>query len=262
MPVGDLLDIFLFVLVSNLDVLPSRLELHGDLLTKPLIFNRESTVNDVRDIILHRPAQSPEEIGINTFHVRKNDPLPQYHFVESSNEKRIQEPPMEDGQAHHTPNELEVAQMLRVDARVRVDLQGVVIMRRVLKKTIEWVKHLVRKQEEELSGETAIIQAIFTIELDHQPLLQIVGALAHNFGVAILEDVRAPDLHMALAAQDPQSRLRTEVDKLPPKVTLVLRNILVERRRQSRVIPSGGLGVVVNEVDTCSVCKTHFPATR
>ena len=40
--------------------------------------------------------------------------------------------------------------MLRVDTRRRVDLERVVVVRRVLEQTVERVEHLVREQEEEL----------------------------------------------------------------------------------------------------------------
>jgi hypothetical protein len=65
---------------------------------------------------------------------------------------------------------------------------------------------------------------------------------------------------MALSGQDPQSRLRSEVDQLSPKVTLVLGNILIQRRWQSRIIPSGGLRVVIHKVHSRGVRESHFPA--
>jgi len=41
--------------------------------------------------------------------------------------------------------------MFRVDSRVRVYLEGVIVMGRILKQAVERVEHLVREQEEELS---------------------------------------------------------------------------------------------------------------
>jgi hypothetical protein len=92
--------------------------------------------------------------------------------------------------------------MLGVDAGVWVDLEGVVVVGRIFEQTVEGVEHFVRKQEEELSvmllvmrflvgiradeilpRETSIIQTIFAIELDHQPLLQVVGTLAHDLRI-------------------------------------------------------------------------------
>jgi hypothetical protein len=58
---------------------------------------------------------------------------------------------MEDRETQTTPNELEIAQMIRIDARSRVDLEGVVIMRRILKQTVTWVKNLMGEEEEPLS---------------------------------------------------------------------------------------------------------------
>ena len=66
----------------------------------------------------------------------------------------------------------------------------------------------------------------------------------------------------ALARHDPQRRLGPEVDQLSPEVTLVLGHILVQRRRQPRVIPGGGFRVVVDKVHSGRVSQTHFPSTR
>ena len=59
---------------------------------------------------------------------------------------------MEDGQADYSSDEFEVVQMLRVDARVRIDLQGIVVVSRVLKKAVERIKHFMRQQEKKLSA--------------------------------------------------------------------------------------------------------------
>ena len=56
---------------------------------------------------------------------------------------------MEDTQAQTTADELEVVQVLGVDTGSRVNLEGVVVVRRVLEQTVEGVEHLVREQEEE-----------------------------------------------------------------------------------------------------------------
>lgn len=52
---------------------------------------------------------------------------------------------MEYGKTYHPANELEVVKMLRIDAGMRIDLQGVVVMRRVFEKTVKRVEHLVRQ---------------------------------------------------------------------------------------------------------------------
>lgn len=87
---------------------------------------------------------------VNTFHVRQRDLLPQDHLVERADEEGVQETTMKDGQANNSADELEEQQMLRVDAGVRIDLKGVIVMCRVLEQTIEWIEHLMREEEEEL----------------------------------------------------------------------------------------------------------------
>lgn len=67
---------------------------------------------------------------------------------------------------------------------------------------------------------------------------------------------------MTLSSVGPKSRLRSEVDELSSEVTFVLRHVLIERRGQSGIIPSGSLGVVIDKVDSCSRGQTHLPSRR
>lgn len=59
---------------------------------------------------------------------------------------------MEDGQADHTTNKLEVVQVLRVHARVRINLQGIIIVGGVFEETVEGVEHFMREEEEEFTA--------------------------------------------------------------------------------------------------------------
>merc|ERR1712230_9234 len=142
-PFGDKLNVLLLVLVRHFDIFPTRLQLHSDLLTKSFIFNGERAVNHVGDVVLHGPGESAVEFGIHALHVLQGDPLLEDHLVERSNEECVQKAPVEDGQTDHASNKLEVAKVLRVNSRVRVDLQGIVVVGGILKETIEGVKHLV-----------------------------------------------------------------------------------------------------------------------
>ena len=56
---------------------------------------------------------------------------------------------MENGQADNSANKLEVIEVLRVDARMRINLKGVIVVRGILEETVERIKHLMRKQKEE-----------------------------------------------------------------------------------------------------------------
>lgn len=149
---------------------------------------------------------------------------------------------------------------------------GVEAYSRVLKQAVERVEHLVRQEEEELAvkcpaersadgsfasqptssrsttrsspRQSSIIQPILSIELDHQPLLQIIRRLPHDLGVGILKDVTPANLDVALSGRGAESRLRTEVDKLATEVALVLRDVLVEGGGETGVVPGGRLGAV------------------
>jgi hypothetical protein len=74
--------------------------------------------------------------------------------------------------------------------------------------------------------------------------------------------MRSSNLDMALAREDPKSRLGAEIDELASEIALVLRNILVQGRRESGVIPCRGLGIVIHEIHSCCVRKSHLPSTR
>lgn len=77
--------------------------------------------------------------------------------------------------------------------------------------------------------QTAVIETIFSIELDHQSFLEVARGLSHNFRVTVLEDVVTPDFDLTVTGLGTHSGLTPEVDELPPEVTLVLWHISIER---------------------------------
>jgi hypothetical protein len=120
---------------------------------------------------------------------------------------------------------------LGIDCAVRVNLERIVVVRRILEQSIKRLEQLVRQQEEKLSADTAIIQAFLVVEAYHEPLLEVVGRLPHDLGIAVLKYVVTSDLDVALSRNRPKSWLGTEVDQLSTEIALVLRYVLVERRR-------------------------------
>lgn len=58
---------------------------------------------------------------------------------------------MENGQTHHPANEFEVIEMLGIDPRMRIDLQCIIVVRRIFKQAIERIKHLMGEKEEKFS---------------------------------------------------------------------------------------------------------------
>lgn len=77
------------------------------------------------------------EISIDAFHIVHRDLLVQDHFVEGNDEKSIQESAMEDSKTNNAADETEVVEMLRVDARVRIDLQSVIVVSRIFEKATQ-----------------------------------------------------------------------------------------------------------------------------
>lgn len=62
--------------------------------------------------------------------------------------------------------------------------------------------------------------------------------MPHDFGIAVLEDMVTSYLDLTITRLRAKSRLAPEVDELSSEVSLVLRNVLVQRRWKTRVIPS------------------------
>ena len=95
------------------------------------------------------------QLGIDTLQISERNLLLQDHLVERRDEVGIQEATVEDAKPQAPADELEIVQVLRVDTRRWVDLQRVVIVRRVLEQAVEGVEHLVREQEEEFTARSA-----------------------------------------------------------------------------------------------------------
>lgn len=59
-----------------------------------------------------------------------------------------------------------------------------------------------------LSRDSSVVETVLAVELDHQPLLEVVWLLTHNLGVRVFEDVRTAHLDVALARNRAESGLR------------------------------------------------------
>jgi hypothetical protein len=147
-----LLDVFLLVLLCHLNLPSTGLQVNLDHFSESLLGRRERIINHVRDIILQHPRQSAMQLGVHTLQVGKRNLLLQDHLVETDDKVGIEESTVEDSETENTADEFEVVQVFRVDATVRVDLQGIVVMCRVLEQAVERIEHFVRQQEEEFSA--------------------------------------------------------------------------------------------------------------
>lgn len=92
------------------------------------------------------------QVLIDTLHILEGHLLPQHHLVEGADEEGVQETTMENRQTDYSADELEVVQMLWVDARVGINLESVVVVGGVFEETVEGVEHFVGKEEEEFTG--------------------------------------------------------------------------------------------------------------
>lgn len=69
---------------------------------------------------------------------------------------------VEDRQAETTSYELEVVEMLWVDPGGGVDLQRIVVVRRVLEQPVRRIEHLVRQQEKPFSAAIVLAHTLHT----------------------------------------------------------------------------------------------------
>ena len=89
------------------------------------------------------PLEATIKLGINTLKIRQCDLLSDQHLIKADNEEGIQEAPVEDSQSYAAAYESEIAEMFRVDPGCWVDLEGIVIVGRILEEAIDWIEHLV-----------------------------------------------------------------------------------------------------------------------
>ena len=147
-----ILDVFLLVLLSDFDISASRLQVDCYDVAELIVVGGEGEIEDVGDVVvaknehncehaaiklyvinLQNPLQTPVEFCVDTFHIGNGDLLVQDHLVEGDDEEGVQEAAVEDSQTDHATDEAEVVEMLGVDGRVGVDLEGVVVVGRVFK---------------------------------------------------------------------------------------------------------------------------------
>ena len=64
---------------------------------------------------------------------------------------------MKDSKANDTTNEFEVIEVLGVNARMRVNLQSIIVVRRILEETVERIKHLMGEKEEKFSDSLSVL---------------------------------------------------------------------------------------------------------
>lgn len=101
------------------------------------------------------PSERTEDLGIDTLHIDEGDLLLEHHLVQRGDKVGVEESAVEDGEGEDSSDELEVVEVLGVDVGVGVDLEGVVVVCRVLEEAVEGVEHFVREEKEEFPRATA-----------------------------------------------------------------------------------------------------------
>ena len=91
------------------------------------------------------PRQAPVKSFIDTFKVGDCDLFTEDHLVEARDEESVKETAMEDGHSDDASDKLEVGEMLGVDVRRGVYLEGVAVHGGIGEETVGWIEHVVRE---------------------------------------------------------------------------------------------------------------------
>ena len=70
--------------------------------------------------------------------------------------------------------------MVWVDVRARVDLEAVVVLRRVLEEAVHGIEDFVRQQEETFARNAAVVKTLFAAEREKHAPAQIVRRQLHD----------------------------------------------------------------------------------
>ena len=82
---------------------------------------------------------------VDTLEIGDGDLFAEDHLVEARNKEGVKEASVENGHSDDATNKLEVREVLGIDVRRRVDLEGVAVHGRIGEQTVRRIEHIVRK---------------------------------------------------------------------------------------------------------------------
>ncbi len=86
-----------------------------------------------------------------------------------------------------------------------------------------------REDEKPLGEDAAMVERVFALKLDREPLAEVLRPETHDRREAVLEDPPAAHAHAALGVGDrAHRRLASEVDDLSQVVALVLQSVRID----------------------------------
>jgi hypothetical protein len=191
---------------------------------------------------LQHPGQTSVQLRIHPLYILQRDRLVQQLFIKRQREPSFQLVIVKNGYPQNPPDEMKIGQMLRIDGRIRIDLQRVVVVPAVLEQPVLRVEHLPRQQMQPLPRHPSVIQPLFPFELDHQPLAHILRPHLHNEPVTLLEDLVPGHLQPTVTALGLQRRqfrpegfqFRDEISPVLGQVFAVVQQPLGQLLPQSR----------------------------
>ena len=93
---------------------------------------------------------------------------------------------VKDCDANDAANEMEIGQVVRIDRRVRVDLERVNILAGVLEQAVVWIQHFVRQQIKPFTSDSTVICEKNFNALVFQVLLEWHSTNAPNHCVRLI----------------------------------------------------------------------------
>ena len=89
------------------------------------------------------------------------------NLIERHSKTSINVMAMEQSYPHDSSNKVEIREVVRVNARVCIDLKSVDVLSAVLEQAVVRVEHFMRQEVEPLPSHASIVQTLFPLELDH-----------------------------------------------------------------------------------------------
>lgn len=230
--IAHLIDVFLFILIGDRQMLPVGDQLLVDHLPEVVDSVAEVEVES-SDVICPNPLQVFVESLIKVFHILDIQSRPTHMLVKRASKESLEQKPFLERLTYHPPYELKVPTVVGVDVGVGVGLESGLVGDR-LEEGVVGVEDLLGEKTKPLSGESALVVAPLVLELDLEVAPNLVRPLGDQLREGVHEDLLPPDRQ--LEGLVPVGRLFQR----PPKVGPLILEVddprfLLEHTRQHTV---------------------------
>ena len=203
--------------------------------------------------MLEKVHHSLVEGVILALHVSVVDGLPQDVLVERPGEVAVEKLVVVDGLGDHPPDEPEVVQVVGVHVGAGVGFVGDPVPRRSGEQGVVWVEHIPGDDDVEFSQEPPGVLSLFSLKLDVEISLEVLGRAAVEFPEGVLKDVLSAEMDHDVLSTEPavvdEFQLVPEVAPLDVKVEY----LCVVDEDGKGALRDGDRALPQNLVQDCSV---------